>query len=68
MLRADGYVKVLDFGLAKLSEPGAFPAGCSDPEAQTQKQLQTEAGVIMGTVAKVARTNSGLQVDQRADI
>ena len=51
MLRADGYVKVLDFGLAKLSEPGAFSTGLvSDPEAQTQKQLQTEAGVIMGTV------------------
>src|SRR6266404_7270070 len=38
MLRADGYVKVLDFGLAKLSEPGAVATGfSSDPEAQTRK-------------------------------
>src|SRR5437899_8427892 len=27
MIRADGYVKVLDFGLAKLSEPGAIATG-----------------------------------------
>jgi serine/threonine protein kinase/predicted Zn-dependent protease len=70
MLRADGYVKVLDFGLAKLSEPGAFSSGLvSDPEAQTQKQLQTEAGVIMGTIGYMAPEQTrGLRVDQRADI
>jgi serine/threonine-protein kinase len=70
MLRADGYVKVLDFGLAKLSEPGAFSTGLvSDPEAQTQKQLQTEAGVIMGTIGYMSPEQTrGLQVDQRADI
>ena len=27
MLRKDGYAKVLDFGLAKLSEPGAIATG-----------------------------------------
>src|SRR6266436_1833898 len=52
MIRTDGYVKVLDFGLAKLSEPGAVATGSvSDPEAQTRKHLQTQAGIIMGTVA-----------------
>jgi serine/threonine protein kinase/Tfp pilus assembly protein PilF len=70
MLRADGYVKVLDFGLAKLSEPGAFSTGLvSDPEAQTQKQLQTEAGVIMGTVGYMSPEQTrGLTVDKRTDI
>src|SRR5436190_6999936 len=70
MLRADGYVKVLDFGLAKLSEPGAFATNLvSDPEAQTQKQLKTEAGVVMGTVGYMSPEQTrGLHVDQRTDI
>src|SRR6266446_2567649 len=39
MIRADGYVKILDFGLAKLSGPGAVEiASGSDPEAQTRIQ------------------------------
>ena len=70
MLRADGYVKVLDFGLAKLSEPGAIRGGSvSDPEAQTQKQLQTETGVIMGTVGYMSPEQTrGVNVDTRSDI
>jgi eukaryotic-like serine/threonine-protein kinase len=70
MLRADGYVKVLDFGLAKLSEPGALAAGrASDPEALTRKQLQTQAGVIMGTVGYMSPEQArGLNVDTRTDI
>src|SRR5260221_4695822 len=53
MIRMDGYVKVLDFGLAKLSESrhmGIATGFISDPEAQTRMQLQTQAGMIMGTV------------------
>src|SRR6266498_5351744 len=83
MVRADGYVKVLDFGLAKLSEPGAvrgpqagIPLGAvgatgsaSDPEAQTRKHLQTQAGIIMGTVAYMSPEQArGLAVDRRTDI
>jgi len=70
MLRADGYVKVLDFGLAKLSEPGAVATGSvSDPEAQTRKHLQTQAGIIMGTVAYMSPEQArGLAVDKRTDI
>ena len=69
MLRADGYVKVLDFGLAKLSEPGAIATGpVSDPEAATKVQLQTQTGVIMGTVGYMSPEQTrGVKVDTRSD-
>jgi serine/threonine-protein kinase len=70
MIRADGYVKVLDFGLAKLAEPGVLANGSvSDPEAQTRRQLQTQAGIIMGTVAYMSPEQArGLEVDKRTDV
>src|SRR5262249_4561197 len=45
MLRTDGYVKVLDFGLAKLAEPKA-----AESAAPTLPRVATEPGMIMGTV------------------
>jgi serine/threonine-protein kinase len=70
MIRADGYVKVLDFGLAKLAEPGVLANGSvSDPEAQTRRQLQTQAGIIMGTIAYMSPEQArGLEVDKRTDV
>ena len=52
MVRRDGYVKVLDFGLAKLSEPEATLTG-SDPEASTRALVNTDAGTVMGTAASM---------------
>src|ERR1041385_7225959 len=41
MVRRDGYVKVLDFGLAKLSAP---EGSATDPEAATRAMVNTEIG------------------------
>lgn len=65
MLRPDGYVKVLDFGLAKLSEQ-ATPAISS--EAPTI-QVRTGSGVVIGTAGYMSPEQArGLSVDGRSDI
>ena len=58
MLRKDGYAKVLDFGLAKLSEPGAIATGSSGSEDATRAFVKTNPGMVMGTVVYVARTST----------
>jgi eukaryotic-like serine/threonine-protein kinase len=64
MVRADGYVKVLDFGLAKLTEPER-PL---DREAAT-KMLHTSPGMVMGTFAYMSPEQArGLPVDARTDV
>ena len=66
MIRRDGYVKVLDFGLAKLTERQSISP---DTEAQTVTLLKTEPGVVMGTVTYMSPEQAqGLQVDARTDI
>ena len=66
MVRRDGYVKMLDFGLAKLSE---YRNLASDPEAATVQVIQTDPGKVMGTVSYMSPEQTrGLQLDERTDI
>lgn len=65
MIRPDGYVKVLDFGLAKLSE-SQLPDEFS--KAPTRK-VKTGTGVVMGTVGYMSPEQArGQAVDARSDI
>jgi serine/threonine protein kinase len=67
MLRRDGYVKVLDFGLAKLTDENWSSE--SDTEAATQMLIKTEPGRIMGTIDYMSPEQArGREVDQRTDI
>jgi serine/threonine protein kinase len=67
MLRQDGIVKVLDFGLAKLTE--RWRADDVDPDAATRAIVQTEPGVVVGTTAYMSPEQTrGFEVDPRTDI
>ena len=67
MVRRNGYVKVLDFGLAKLTETVARTP--SDAEASTRVLVQTDAGVVMGTSHYMSPEQArGKPVDARSDI
>jgi serine/threonine protein kinase/Flp pilus assembly protein TadD len=65
--RRDAIVKVLDFGLAKLTEKSVL--GQSDPEART-RAMNTEPGTVVGTVIYMSPEQSAgsAQVDHRTDI
>ena len=66
MLRPDGLVKVLDFGLAKLAEPQMVGTG---DEASTLVRLKTESGFVLGTVSYMSPEQArGQAIDARTDI
>lgn len=68
MVRDDGYVKILDFGLAKLLEPRR-DATRIDAEAETVELAHTEPGVVMGTTQYMSPEQArGLHLDARTDI
>jgi non-specific serine/threonine protein kinase len=63
MIRTDGYVKVLDFGLAKLTN-----ADRSDENAETLLAL-SRTGMIMGTAKYMSPEQArAKQIDSRSDI
>jgi len=67
MVRKDHIVKVLDFGLAKLAAPSL--SNEIDSEAGTKVFVQTEPGLVMGTVSYMSPEQSiGKGIDQRTDI
>ena len=62
MLRRDGYVKVLDFGLAKVSEEQPLDAGAAPSSL-------TDPGTVMGTASYMSPEQArGQKVDARSDI
>lgn len=67
MVRRDGIVKVLDFGLAKLTE--RWRTDEVDRDAATRAMVQTEPGTVMGTTAYMSPEQArGIEVDTRTDI
>ena len=66
-VRADGAVKVLDFGLAKAMDPAS--SGGETLNSPTLTARATQMGVILGTAAYMAPEQAkGKSVDRRADI
>ena len=67
MLRnRDGFVKLLDFGLAKLTEVSTTT---TDTEAPTRALVNTDAGTVMGTVTYMSPEQArGKTCDERTDI
>ena len=66
MVRRDGYVKVLDFGLAKLIEPSSSP---SDSDAPTKAWVNTRDGAVMGTASYMSPEQAkGIDLDARTDL
>jgi serine/threonine protein kinase/Flp pilus assembly protein TadD len=66
MIRRDGLVKVLDFGIAKQRVSGGVEI---DSEGETKIQFQTKAGKILGTTAYMSPEQTrGKETDARTDI
>src|SRR5213082_2879332 len=66
MLRPDGYVKVLDFGIAKLAEE---EVPVTMPRDEALLLVETNLGSILGTVRYMSPEQAcGRQVDKRTDI
>src|SRR5436309_6350348 len=68
MIRRNGHVKVLDFGLAKLTE-ASVSENETNTQAITRALVQTEAGVVMGTSQYMSPEQArGKPIDARTDV
>jgi Tol biopolymer transport system component len=63
---SDGRIKILDFGIAKLTQPDVSPGSLAEAPTAT---LATEAGVVLGTVGYMSPEQIlGRTVDARSDV
>ncbi len=61
MIHPEGYVKILDFGIAKST--------ANNPQLDDEDYFQTEAGIIVGSPAYMSPEQArGLDVDRRTDL
>jgi Tol biopolymer transport system component len=68
MVRRDGYVKVLDFGIAKLTEVATSPSDVMSAPTSTQA-MPTESGIVVGTAPYMSPEQAtGKPIDARSDV
>ncbi len=69
MVSAGGLVKILDFGLAKLADPGPQPENAATMTIAQAEKPRTEEGFVVGTAAYMSPEQAeGGTVDARSDI